>query len=251
MEQPVKNELAMTKRNAHKRPEKLKLVFAKNLNFLLDKHGMSQSDLARRIGVKPQSVQGWASARSLPRGQTLLKLSKVLGIKPGDMMQEISITTDADKPKQPKRAIRSRLIDILNSLEDTTNSAIKFNLDSATDTAVITSENGTAIIIMTDDCSRAASAFNTLLMHLAHDLEQKQHRRYLLIALPPSDVESKKFIRDCQQLDPTHSFKKALTQLSSDISADYIDQIMDFEYHSVETALTAAVDILDTPVTFE
>ena len=48
------------------------------------RHGLniSQSELARKIGVTPQAVQKWEKAKTVPRGPTLQKLADVLGVSP-------------------------------------------------------------------------------------------------------------------------------------------------------------------------
>lgn len=43
---------------------------------------ISQSELARKVGVTPQAVQKWEKAKTVPRGYTLQKLATVLGTSP-------------------------------------------------------------------------------------------------------------------------------------------------------------------------
>ena len=49
------------------------------LNWALDKKGMSQSELARRIGVKPQSIQAIVSGKAKTSGR-IAKIARVLGL---------------------------------------------------------------------------------------------------------------------------------------------------------------------------
>ncbi|WP_238149185.1 helix-turn-helix domain-containing protein [Arsenophonus endosymbiont of Aleurodicus floccissimus] len=58
------------------------MSFPKRLQQALDELGWNQSELARRMGVKPQSVQGWLK-NVIPRMDKLKKLSEVTG-KPLD-----------------------------------------------------------------------------------------------------------------------------------------------------------------------
>ena len=46
------------------------------------RHGknISQSELARKVGVTPQAVQKWEKAKTVPRGATLRRLADVLGV---------------------------------------------------------------------------------------------------------------------------------------------------------------------------
>lgn len=48
--------------------------------------GLNQSEVARRLGITPQAVQGWESGKSAPRGERLLQLAKLLGVTPHYLM---------------------------------------------------------------------------------------------------------------------------------------------------------------------
>lgn len=50
--------------------------------------GLNQSELARQLGVTPQSVQAWESHRSIPRSKMLPGLSLALGIPMSVLMGE-------------------------------------------------------------------------------------------------------------------------------------------------------------------
>ncbi|SPP30973.1 hypothetical protein ARAF_0075 [Arsenophonus endosymbiont of Aleurodicus floccissimus] len=54
------------------------MSFPKRLQQALDELGWNQSELARGMGVKPQSVQGWLK-NVIPRMDKLKKLSEVTG----------------------------------------------------------------------------------------------------------------------------------------------------------------------------
>ncbi|EEO27560.1 helix-turn-helix domain-containing protein [Oxalobacter paraformigenes] len=56
------------------------------------RHGLniSQSELARKIGVTPQAVQKWEKAKTVPRGATLRKLADALGVSPAYIQFGIS-----------------------------------------------------------------------------------------------------------------------------------------------------------------
>ncbi|MEI0746952.1 helix-turn-helix transcriptional regulator, partial [Pseudomonas aeruginosa] len=42
--------------------------------------GLSQSELARNLGVTPQAVQSWESGKSSPRGKRLDELCRLLQV---------------------------------------------------------------------------------------------------------------------------------------------------------------------------
>lgn len=52
-----------------------------------DRLGINQSELARRLGVTPQSVQAWESGRSVPRVSKFQEISRALGISGRDLLQ--------------------------------------------------------------------------------------------------------------------------------------------------------------------
>lgn len=57
---------------------------------------ISQSELARKIGVTPQAVQKWEKAKTVPRGTTLQRLADVLGVSPAYI--QFGITPPAEHP---------------------------------------------------------------------------------------------------------------------------------------------------------
>ena len=48
----------------------------------LEQHGMSRSELARRIGVPPQMVTDYLNGRRAPTGDMIEKFFKALGLTP-------------------------------------------------------------------------------------------------------------------------------------------------------------------------
>ncbi|ECD7244789.1 helix-turn-helix domain-containing protein [Salmonella enterica] len=52
------------------------MIFVKRLQQVLQELGISQSELGRRLGVKPQSVQGWLRGVT-PRMDKLEKLAEI------------------------------------------------------------------------------------------------------------------------------------------------------------------------------
>lgn len=54
-------------------------VSATRISQILTERNWSQSELARRLGISPQSVQFWVSGKTAPRGNNLTALSKISG----------------------------------------------------------------------------------------------------------------------------------------------------------------------------
>lgn len=68
---------------------------------LLEKRGMNQSDLARAINVKPQTIQQWISGETTPKEKNLRKTAKVLTataeyLRYGSNKDDLSPNTDAE-----------------------------------------------------------------------------------------------------------------------------------------------------------
>ena len=55
-------------------------TFPPRLTAAREKRGLNQSELARRIGVTPQSVQAWESGKSTPRDPKMKKLALELNV---------------------------------------------------------------------------------------------------------------------------------------------------------------------------
>ncbi|QIQ73206.1 MULTISPECIES: LexA family transcriptional regulator [Pseudomonas syringae group] len=60
--------------------------------------GMSQSDLARKLEITPQSVQAWESGRSTPRPLMLVDISEALDISLEDLITLAILKLSNEKP---------------------------------------------------------------------------------------------------------------------------------------------------------
>lgn len=63
------------------------------------KIGLNQSELARRLGITPQSVQAWESGRSIPRPSLLGDISGITGIPLRDLIGASLQTATPDSKK--------------------------------------------------------------------------------------------------------------------------------------------------------
>ncbi|WP_139831885.1 XRE family transcriptional regulator [Pseudomonas sp. R22(2017)] len=52
-----------------------------------ERAGLNQSELARRLGVTPQSVQAWESGRAVPRAAKFQAIAQVLGVRGHTLLQ--------------------------------------------------------------------------------------------------------------------------------------------------------------------
>lgn len=68
--------------------EKRKEIFARNLNYYIEKVNKSQKVVAKECGVTPQSLNNWLQRLSLPRMGIVQKLADYFGIKYTDLLEE-------------------------------------------------------------------------------------------------------------------------------------------------------------------
>jgi transcriptional regulator with XRE-family HTH domain len=77
--------------------EKRKEIFARNLNYYVEKVNKSQKEVAKECGVTPQSLNNWLQALSLPRMGVVQQLADYFGIKYTDLLEEHT-KTDSSVP---------------------------------------------------------------------------------------------------------------------------------------------------------
>ena len=68
--------------------EKQKKIFSKNLSFYLEKSGKSQKEVAKAIGVIPQTFNTWCTGQSIPRMGSVQALADYFGIGKSDLIEE-------------------------------------------------------------------------------------------------------------------------------------------------------------------
>ena len=57
--------------------------------------GLTQSELARRLGIRPQSVQSWEAGITAPRARRLTQVAEVLGVPEAFFFEE----ADTENPQ--------------------------------------------------------------------------------------------------------------------------------------------------------
>jgi transcriptional regulator with XRE-family HTH domain len=60
------------------------------LKQYLDKQRISQTELARRVGVSQPTVWGWLAGESLPSADTLKRLAVATGLSVDDLLDQPS-----------------------------------------------------------------------------------------------------------------------------------------------------------------
>ena len=56
--------------------------FSQKIYFLRTKRGLTQTELAKLADVAQSSIAYYEKCNTIPKGDTLIKLAKVFGIKP-------------------------------------------------------------------------------------------------------------------------------------------------------------------------
>lgn len=65
-------------------------VFSKRLRYFLDKHNMTQNELAKRLGVGTTSVYNWCNGIKSPRMDKVDKMCEIFNCRRSDLMEEKS-----------------------------------------------------------------------------------------------------------------------------------------------------------------
>lgn len=68
--------------------EEFNAIFSKRLRYYLDLFDLSQIDLARRLGVSPQSVTNWCKGIKSPRMDKVDAMCEIFHCMRKDLMQE-------------------------------------------------------------------------------------------------------------------------------------------------------------------
>ena len=63
-------------------------IISRNLTYYLEKNGMTQLDLAERLGVSQAAVSNWCKGIKMPRMNKVDSICDILQIKRSDLMEE-------------------------------------------------------------------------------------------------------------------------------------------------------------------
>lgn len=79
-----------------------KKILAENIRVILARKGWSQADLARKMGLKPQSIAPWMTEKSYPASKNLRMIANSLGVS---IDQLTGVQTEIPKAEEDIRAI--------------------------------------------------------------------------------------------------------------------------------------------------
>lgn len=102
--------------------------FASRLKSAAADRGLSQADLARRLGVTRGAVSHWYSGRSVPEGATLAALADAVGVAARWIASGVGDRTPAPAPAAPSTTdldeVESALLNAFRSLSPEGRSAL-------------------------------------------------------------------------------------------------------------------------------
>ena len=84
------------------------MILADKIIDLRKKAGMSQEELAEKLGVSRQSVSKWESAQSTPDLNRILKMSEIFGVSTDVLLKD---ELDLSKPNSTQEAIEVSMPD--------------------------------------------------------------------------------------------------------------------------------------------
>ena len=62
-------------------PDIVKEIFAKNLNYFMEKTGKTQADICRVLGVSSATASDWCAGKKYPRTDKIQQLADLLGVR--------------------------------------------------------------------------------------------------------------------------------------------------------------------------
>jgi len=61
--------------------DNVKKLFAKNLQYLMEKENISQADICRSLGMSSSTVSDWCKGEKFPRTDKVIALSELFGVR--------------------------------------------------------------------------------------------------------------------------------------------------------------------------
>lgn len=119
-------------------PDIIKEIFAKNLNYFMEKTGKTQADICRVLGVSSATASDWCAGKKYPRTDKIQQLADMLGVRfsaltteegPDDYEYQIRLEALHQNPKlgilfDRTLKIRPEDVDVLLEISDRMEKAI-------------------------------------------------------------------------------------------------------------------------------
>jgi len=85
------------------------VLFAEAVQLHRERHGITQAELARRLGVRQQTVSRWEAGLALPPPQRVVAIEDELGIERGMLLRAVGYLPDEERSGSPD-AVRQLLL---------------------------------------------------------------------------------------------------------------------------------------------
>lgn len=87
---------------------KINQVFSERLRYFLSINGMTQADLANRLGVSAATVSDWAKGKKMPRMKKIDAMCDIFRCKRSDLVEDATPTNSNQYYIDPETARRAQ-----------------------------------------------------------------------------------------------------------------------------------------------
>lgn len=94
-----------------------KEIFSRNLNYYMDKNGVTRNDLCEQLGLKYMTLSDWINGKTYPRIDKIELLANYFNINKSDLIE--------DKSKQSSPTLTQSEQQLLNNYNSTTDKGKK------------------------------------------------------------------------------------------------------------------------------
>lgn len=91
-----------------------KRIFGKNLEYLRNKRGIMQKDLAAELDLKPNSISNYENGKSFPSVPALLKISDYFNVSTEELLYDLNKDESMEVVKQHELFLK----DVLDNMSE-------------------------------------------------------------------------------------------------------------------------------------
>lgn len=91
-----------------------KRIFGKNLEYLRNKRGIMQKDLAAELDLKPNSISNYENGKSFPSVPALLKISDYFNVSTEELLYDLNKDESIEVVKQHELFLK----DVLDNMSE-------------------------------------------------------------------------------------------------------------------------------------
>lgn len=94
-----------------------KKILANNLQYYMDRAGITQADIARRLHAHTSTVSYWVTGRSYPRPDAMQRLADMLSCTMSDLMNE-HVLDAGEKKEEEKSDANAQFFDVALTINE-------------------------------------------------------------------------------------------------------------------------------------